>query len=412
MPLRAITAKAIPLADATEEILKNAMNSATKVYNGLLWHLREEYKKTGKSTVTRKNLNRILKTLPRAKDYYSLAVQSTRDEVIGAYKSFFALRKNGHTQHNSPKFRRKPEPSPLKYLQSGFSVNDNTLTLSLGSSREDGMKSITLKIEHRPDIDLSTTKIKGVTITYDKQLGFKAHLVIETPPIAMVQEGLTVAVDLGETNLITAVFSDETTIIYSGRIMKAVRRYWQKVRAKVKPPSKDNPHYSRRYDQISRKESLWTTNFLHQTSRHFIDLCKQKDVKEIIIGQLTDIREEIDYGKKVNQRLHAWPFAKLTEFIRYKAEGMGITVRQESESYTSQTCHACGKVSKSNRKHRGLYACYCGYRENADINGAANLFKYTYKVSPWGAALRSSGAVTAPALVVRFIGHMVRESLA
>jgi hypothetical protein len=29
MPLRAITAKAMPLADATEEILKNAMNSAT-----------------------------------------------------------------------------------------------------------------------------------------------------------------------------------------------------------------------------------------------------------------------------------------------------------------------------------------------------------------------------------------------
>jgi len=64
------------------------------------------------------------------------------------------------------------------------------------------------------------------------------------------------------------------------------------------------------------------------------------------------------------------------------------------------------------QKHRGLYACDCGYRENADINGAANLFKYTYKVSPWGAALRSSGAVTAPALVVRFIGHMERESLA
>jgi transposase len=162
-------------------------------------------------------------------------VQSTRDEVIGAYKSFFALRKNGHTQHHTPKFRRKPEPSPLKYLQSGFSVNDNTLTLSLGSSREDGMKTITLKIEHRPDIDLSTSKIKGATITYDKQLGFKAHLVIETPPIAMIQEGLTVAVDLGEMNLITAVFSDEITIIYSGRIMKAVRRYWQKVRAKVKP---------------------------------------------------------------------------------------------------------------------------------------------------------------------------------
>lgn len=273
------------------------------------------------------------------------------------------------------------------------------------------MKSIALKVEHRPGVDLSTAGIKGVTITYDKHLGFKAHLVIEITPVEAVQEGLSVAIDLGETNLITAVFSDGTTIIYSGRIMKAVRRYWQKVRAKVKPPSMDSPRRSRRYDQIFRKESQWTTNFLHQVSRHFVNLCVQKCVREIIAGKLNDIREEIDYGKTVNQRLHAWPFAKLTEFIRYKAEDVGIIVRQESESYTSQTCHACGKVSKSSRKHRGLYACDCGYRENADINGAANLFKNTYKVSPWGAALRSSGAVTAPALVVRFAGHTGRKSL-
>ena len=42
------------------------MLSATKVYNGLLWNLRQEYETTGKSSVSRKNLNRILKTLPRA----------------------------------------------------------------------------------------------------------------------------------------------------------------------------------------------------------------------------------------------------------------------------------------------------------------------------------------------------------
>jgi len=165
--------------------------------------------------------------------YFVGTVGNVSDEVIGAYKSFFALRKNGHTRHHSPKFRRKSELSPLKYLQSGFSVNDHTLTLSLGSSREDRMKSIALKIEYRPGVDLSTARIKGVTITYDKHLGLKAHLVIETPPVAMAQEGLTVAVDLGETNLITAVFSDRTTIVYSGRQMKAVRRYWQKVRSKV-----------------------------------------------------------------------------------------------------------------------------------------------------------------------------------
>jgi transposase len=69
------------------------MLCATKVYNGLLWHLREEFKITGKTKVTRQHLNAILKTLPKAKEYYSLSVQATRDEVIQAYRSFFAVRK-------------------------------------------------------------------------------------------------------------------------------------------------------------------------------------------------------------------------------------------------------------------------------------------------------------------------------
>jgi transposase len=57
-----LTIKAKIHADPrTESILKDAMRCATKVYNGLLWHLQKEYEETGKSTVTRKNLNLILK---------------------------------------------------------------------------------------------------------------------------------------------------------------------------------------------------------------------------------------------------------------------------------------------------------------------------------------------------------------
>lgn len=385
------------------------MLSATKVYNGLLWNLRQEYETTGKSKISRKNLNGILKALPRAKEYYSLAVQSTRDEVIGAYRSFFALRQSGYTEHHSPGFRRKSCLSPLKYLQSGFLIEKDALALSMGNSREDGARSVAMQLQHRPDISLDELKLKGVTVTYDKRSGFQAHLVIESPPAKRISSDIKCAVDLGETNLISAVFTDGSTAILSGRMLKSCRRYWQKVRSKVKPPSKDKPRRSKRYDEISHRESDWTNNFLHQASRWFVDLCKEKEVSEIVIGSLTDIRDKIDYGDRLNQRLHAWPFAKLTEMIRYKAEDAGIIVRQESEAYTSQTCHVCGKSSKSARKHRGFYSCSCGYRANADLNGAANLFKNTYKVSPWGNTLRSSGDVTSPVLVARFTGHMVRE---
>jgi len=89
------------------------MRSATKVYNGLLWHLREAYKKTGKVDLSRKNLNRIPKELPRAKEYHSMSVQLTREEVRKAYKAFFALREKGKTNHQAPSFRRKGYLSPL-----------------------------------------------------------------------------------------------------------------------------------------------------------------------------------------------------------------------------------------------------------------------------------------------------------
>lgn len=264
-----------------------------------------------------------------------------------------------------------------------------------------------MKIKHRPDFDASVANIKGVTVTYDKKLGFKAHLVVETPEATEKKDGLTAAVDLGETNIIAAIFSDGSKTLYSGRELKATRRYWQKVRSKVKPPSKDNKHMSRRYSQISRKESSWSNNYLHQISRHFVDLCKEKGVQEIVIGDLSDIRKGIQYSKRMNQRLHAWPFARLTEFIKYKAEDAGISVIAVPESYTSQTCHSCGKIKKSNRKHRGLYKCSCGYIENADINGAANIFERVYNVSP---LKRSSGSVTLPVLAVQFTGCMVCES--
>jgi transposase len=77
-----ITIKAKIHADSkTEAVLKDAMLCATKVYNGLLWHLRKKFKEKGKVDVSRKNLNLVLKELPRAKWYDSMSVQLTRDEV-------------------------------------------------------------------------------------------------------------------------------------------------------------------------------------------------------------------------------------------------------------------------------------------------------------------------------------------
>ena len=78
---------------SVEAILLDAMHSATKVFNGMIWHLRKQYEETGKAPNSRKNLNKIMKELPRRKEYYSLSAQATRDEVIGGVQIFFCTAK-------------------------------------------------------------------------------------------------------------------------------------------------------------------------------------------------------------------------------------------------------------------------------------------------------------------------------
>lgn len=373
-------AKVVASQEATG-ILLDAMLCATKVYNGLIWHLRDEFENTGKTKSTRKHLNAVLKTLPRAKGYYSLSVQATRDEVIQAYSSFFALRKAGRTQHQMPGFRRKTEYSPLRYYEGfGFTLDGDKLTLSLGTGREDGVKSVTATLQMRRDVAAK------------QPLGNRK-----------------VAVDLGETQSITAIFDDGTSLLYSGRLIKSIRRYWQKVRAKVKPPTAEDRRKSRRFRQVERNESRQVEHLLHILTADFARRCWLAGVDTIAVGDLTGIRERIDYTDALNQRLHAWPFGKIIDMITYKASLYGMQVIEVSEAYTSQTCHECGEVKKTNRKHRGLYACGCGWRIHADVNGVANIFQNAFKVSPL--TERSSGCVAQPVVLpVRLGWHTVHET--
>ena len=400
----------------TEAILNNLCFSATKLYNTVNYHLRSEWSASRaeyemnlaqyknyehhfgydflpyekpKIPLNRVELQNRFKDNHWAKNLHSQSAQFIIGEVINAYKSWFAHRKNGNGNSNPPGFIPKANLSPVTFVQGApalFNQNGkNYLRLSVGTKRKDGIREIIVKITHRTTVPEGT--LKNVKIAYDtvtgnyyavrrQSSGFIRHLVFDVPVKATQLQLFptnVVAVDLGLNNIITATFSDGTTVIISGRQLKAIRRYWQKVRTKVKPPSVTNRKPSRRYRKISRQESRQIRHRLHIISKQFVELCEEKGVTHIVLGDLNGIRDNIDYSKRLNQQLHNWNFAQLIDFIKYKAERIGITVELISEQYTSQTCCSCGTVDKSNRKTRGLYVCNCGNRINADRNGANNI---------------------------------------
>jgi IS605 OrfB family transposase len=96
----------------------------------------------------------------------------------------------------------------------------------------------------------------------------------------------------------------------------------------------------------------------------------------IAVENLTNIRKRVK-ARQANggqRRLHSWSFATLRAFIAYKAEERGIRVEGVDPRHTSQTCSRCGYKSRYNRRSQSDFHCRsCGYRLNADLNGARNV---------------------------------------
>ncbi len=59
------------------------------------------------------------------------------------------------------------------------------------------------------------------------------------------------------------------------------------------------------------------------------------------------------------------------EQVEYKAETVGITVKQVGSAYTSKRCAECGFTASENRTTRDEFCCQkCGSEANADYNAA------------------------------------------
>jgi len=180
-------------------------------------------------------------------------------------------------------------------------------------------------------------RVRELSITDDKISGqIEARLVVEVK--ANPRPGTRkVAVDLGETSLMSCAFDDGTVFLYSGRFVKSVRRYWQKVRAQLKPGS-------RRWEEVAHKEKRQVKHLLHGATAHVVAECVKRGVGEIVIGDFTGIRGNINYGDRLNQRLHAWPYRKLVTMLRYKGALAGIVVRDDGEEKsTSMTATPVGR---------------------------------------------------------------------
>ena len=131
------------------------------------------------------------------------------------------------------------------------------------------------------------------------------------------------------------------------------------------------------YDRRDR----YMDDAFHKVSRQIVDTLVREKIGTLVVGYNAGWKQNVGIGKKNNQKFVQMPFARLTDYLKYKCEMVGVDFVVHEESYTSK-CDALalepiGKHEEylGRRVKRGLFRSSTGRVINADQNGALNILR-------------------------------------
>ena len=187
------------------------------------------------------------------------------------------------------------------------------------------------------------------------------------------------SIDLGLNNLCTGISNvGVNPFIINGKIIKSFNRWYNKKMAKWMSFVGDRGT-SKRLRWLNNRRNFWIEDKIHKASKWIINYCISNNIGSIVVGLNKGWKQNIELGKKNNQKFVEIPFSKLVDKITYKGKLVGINVQTTEESYTSKVDHlAFETLEKQNsylgkRKKRGLFQSSINRLINADVNGAIGI---------------------------------------
>jgi putative transposase len=135
---------------------------------------------------------------------------------------------------------------------------------------------------------------------------------------------------------------------------------------------------------MNREDAI--SDDFHKVSNMIIQICKEYEIKELIIGYNVNWKKGVNIGRQNNKKFYQVPYRKLLNMLFYKGAENGIKVVENEEAYTSK-CDALAledvgfhETYSGRRVKRGLFESAMGVLLNADVNGAINIMrKYVNK---------------------------------
>jgi len=315
------------------------------------------------------NLPKLKKKYPDYKIVYSKVLQYILRTLDADYKSFFALWKKGDKDAKPPKYKGKEHFTTMVYNQSGFKVKDGKIRLT---QYYDKQQHLEFDIPEKFKFD----KIYQISV-YQKDNNFYISVTYEKQEKEFVDNGLYQAIDLGITNIITAVNSRGKFLQIKN---KRPDKYWlpkikkiQSRRDHCKKKSRKWNKLNKNMNKMKRKSANQIRDFQHKLSRKIVDNTK---ANTIIVGDLAVKKMGRKGGVKkrgLNRAIqNTGTLGRFVRFLTYKAKIVGKRVKETSEYKTSKECCCCGKEWEMDLSIRTM-KCDCGNEMDRDENSSVNI---------------------------------------
>ncbi len=199
------------------------------------------------------------------------------------------------------------------------------------------------------------------------------------------EEVTAVGFDIGEAHLLAGCActngSPTDPLLITGDRARHLRKQMFTTLSRLQDRDASQWRIDERFDHYQNA----LTDIVEKASRKAIEYAQRFAKPVIVLEQLTGIREDLDYGKWMNRRLHNWAFRRVQDAIERKATELSIPVVYVHPHHTSQTCHACNQLGYRNGDEFRCTTDDCWVTEyHADINAAVNIAE---RLDPWGESL-------------------------
>ena len=210
---------------------------------------------------------------------------------------------------------------------------------------------------------------------------------IEVSDESQIDSERIASIDVGVNNLVTMANNiGVNPIIINGKGIKSINQYYNKRLSKEKSLLKirHGKDWSKKLEAMTFKRHCRIKNYIHNTSRYFVNWCKEHDIDTLVIGHNSEWKQNTSLSKKATQSFVMVSYNMLIWQLKYKCQNEGIKFVVTEENYTSGTSFLDGEMpivehyNKSRRIQRGLFKSNSGQLINSDVNGALQIMKKVF----------------------------------